>query len=62
MTFSFLDQYLNSFMTSFLWLKTWSDGYIAIILPYRGKHESVKDSLLSLDQYKELLLSDVKSG
>ncbi|XP_054166016.1 protein Abitram-like [Oppia nitens] len=35
--------------------KTFSDGFIAIILPFRGKHQSEKDSLLSPQQYRELL-------
>jgi len=36
--------------------KTWSDGFIAIILPFRGKHESEKDSLLSPEEYQSVLL------
>ncbi|CAG2164746.1 unnamed protein product [Oppiella nova] len=34
--------------------KTWSDGFIAIILPFRGKQESEKNSLLSPEEYKSL--------
>lgn len=45
----------NIILTFVLWLQTWSDGYIAIILPFLGRHASEKESLLSYDQYMFLL-------
>ncbi|CAG2101014.1 unnamed protein product [Medioppia subpectinata] len=35
--------------------KTWSDGFIAIVLPFRGQQESEKESLLSPQQYQTLI-------